>query len=143
MANWIINGVPAETIWRNGKINGSYTIRFNKTDATLADIEGIDWAHPVVERVVGNAEQFHCLPEGYGFKLNAVNYVGSLQEYVVEISVLTQYFGDVTGYQAQIDENNATISGLQADLAAAQAVASDLETDLEQAYELLYGGETA
>lgn len=140
---WIINGVPAETIWRNGKINGSYTVTFNKDDATLADIEGIDWAHPEVKRGPGNDEQFHCLPEGYGFKLNSVNYTGSMQRYTAEISVLAQYLGDVTGYQAQIEEKDTAISGLQTDLEAVRAAASGLENDLEQAYELLYGGEDA
>ena len=138
---WIINGVPAETIWRNKEVNGSYTVHFRKEDATLADIEGIDWAHPVVKRGRGNDERFHCLPEGYGFKLNSINYSGSMQRYTAEISVLKQYLGDVTGYQAQIEEmeekakeyqaqieeQETKISGLEEDCATAQAAALALE----------------
>lgn len=155
---WIINGVPAETIWRNKEVNGSYTVHFCKDDATLADIEGIDWAHLVVKRELGNDERFHCLPEGYGFKLNSVNYVGSMNQYIAEISVLKQYLGDVTGYQAQIEEmeekakeyqsqieeqeerakeyqaqieeQETKISGLEEDCAAAKAAVEALENDV-------------
>ena len=65
-----------------------------------------------------------------------MDYIGSLKKYTASISVLTQYLGDVTGYQAQIDEQNTTIRGLREDLNTANATMTELSAQLAEADEL-------
>ena len=138
---WRIDGVPAKHILRAG-VGGSYVVAFDKTDATLAEIEGIDWGHPTVVRV-NAANNDEGLPYGYGFDVVQITYSSLPKEYVAEIRTAKQFLGDVTGYVAEIEAQQATIAAKTAeigDLNAQLAEADELAISL---YEQLEGGEEA
>ena len=109
-----IDGVPCGLVLRGAR-NGAYVAIFERSAASLEDIEQIDWSQPEI--------QGECvLPPGYGFDVKDIAYRVSDHTYAVTLQVGQQYLGDVTGYQAQV-------AGLQAEIA-------ELETQLAEADEL-------
>ena len=138
---WRIDGVPVKFIHRSGA-GGNYWVVFDKTKATLTEIEGINWAHPTVVRVDA-ANNDEGLPDGYGFDVVQITYSSLPKEYVAEIRTAKQFLGDVTGYVAEIEAQQATIAAKTAeigDLNAQLAEADELAISL---YEQLEGGEEA
>lgn len=141
MENWTIDGVPAGLITRD--LGGSrYAVRFDRNRVALADIEGIDWSKPAIERKDADANAV-ALPEGYGFELVEITYTSLMRQYTAVLAVAKQNLGDVTGYREELAEANAAAGALRTEIASANAAAAELESDLEQAYELLYGGDEA
>lgn len=137
---WKINGVVAGPIQSHYGQNGCYTILFEREYASLEDIEGIDWSK--VELVRLNAHDCDKgLPEGYGFEVEDISYSHNARTYTVAVRTASQYLGDVTGYQAQIEEletaaaeKDSTITAQAAQLeenektlAAANAQLAELE----------------
>ena len=59
---WKIDGVPAAFITR-GAVNGRYCVTFERSEATLEQIERINWAAPTLERVTESLAE-PGLPEG-------------------------------------------------------------------------------
>lgn len=138
---WRIDGVPVKFIHRSGA-GGNYRVVFDKTKATLTEIEGIEWGHPTVVRV-NAANNDEGLPYGYGFDVVQITYSSRSQEYKVEVRTGKQYLGDVTGYQAEIETQKGVISEKDteiADLNAQLAEADELAISL---YERLEGREEA
>ena len=100
---WKFDGVQAAFVTR-GIRNGRYRVVFEREHASLEDIEGINWAQPTIERTDFRVKNELGLPEGYGFTVEGISYDYSAKSYIVELSVASQYLGDVTQYQSQIDE---------------------------------------
>lgn len=65
------------------------------------------------ERTIPHAD----LPEGYSFVVKDINYLRNTDGFEVILEVDKQYWGDVTPYQAQVEELTASIEGKTAELA--------------------------
>ncbi len=109
-----VNGIKCQTM-RSGA-NGEYQVLFNRADASLEQIEGMDWAHPEL------GGKFNELPAGYGFEVKSIDYHSRDSTYHVKVKVLSQYLGDVTGYVKQVEELEAA----NKEQAAALQEATDL-----------------
>lgn len=142
---WLIDDVGAELIMGPGIYqNGRYSVDFSRNDATLEQIEAINWAKPTI-KYVGPHGSEPGLPEGYGFDVTKIEYLSNSKTYRVHLKVGSQYLGDVTGYQAQITELEAaaaekddTITAQAAQLTAAEndlAAANAQLAELEAAYD--------
>lgn len=97
-----IGGVACGMVLRSG-VNGYYRAVFEREFASLEDIEGIQWDQPVIE---GDC----ILPDGYGFTVEDIEYSAATRSYTVVLKVGQQYLGDVTGYQAQVEELNQKVA---------------------------------
>ena len=122
----------------NYKINGhrvgcvaalpdGYHVKFERCyeENTLETIETINWQNVSVEQV----RQDHpaCpLPEGYSFGVVRIDYEMSSECFTVVLKAGKQYWGDVTSYQAQIDDLTASLSGKDAEIAALEQAADKL-----------------
>lgn len=155
---WLIDGVGAGLIMGPAIYpNGQYSVDFSRNDASLEQIEGINWAKPAI-KYVGPHGSEPGLPEGYGFEVIKIEYDSGCKTYRVRLKTASQYLGDVTGYQARITELEAaaaekdstiteqasTIQAqedtIQKQMAAIQSLreagsAATLEADLDAAYE--------
>lgn len=136
---WKIDGVTAALITR-GSQNGRYQILFERENASLEQIEGINWAKPTIEKLTDRNEL--GLPEGYGFEVVNITYANNTRSYTVTVQTAQQYLGDVTEYQAQVTELQAQVTDLAGQVAAAQSrtaaaeqAAAAKETELAEAYE--------
>jgi len=134
---WKIGGVIAGPVTRNG-VGGSYSVIFERENgATLEKIEGIAWAKPAIEELPGNQGR-SGLPEDYGFDLKGILYHHETRHFEAVVTTARQYLGDVTGYQAKIDELTAEnaergerIGTLEQELAEADETAIALYEALE------------
>ena len=135
------DGVPAAYVTR-GTQNGRYRITFERSVATLEQIEKINWARPVVEKLPGY-EKEPSLPEGYGFDVVNIGFDYGNGIYRVEVATAQQYLGDVTEYQEQIAALEATVSDQKTQLSEKDATiqtmkeagtAADLGAELDAAY---------
>lgn len=130
---WEIDGVPAAFITRSAT-NGRYRVTFERSEATLEQIEQINWSAPALINISGS-EQEQSLPAGYGFILADLRYQHANRIWIAELQTAQQYLGDVTGYQAEIQQLNETIRQ-QKETADMQTVKlSGMMTDMEQAYQ--------
>lgn len=98
--HWKIDGVTAAFIRRTAQ-NGQYQALFERENASLEQIEAINWERPVIEKLTKRDNEVG-LPEGYGFDLIKVTYDSSTRSYTVTVQTARQYLGDVTEYQAQV-----------------------------------------
>ncbi len=99
--HWKIDGVTASFIRRTAQ-NGQYQVLFERENASLEQIEAINWERPVIEKLT-NRDNEVGLPEGYGFDLIKITYDSSTRSYTVMVQTAQQYLGDVTEYQAQVE----------------------------------------
>ena len=129
---WEIDSVPAAFITR-GAVNGRYCVTFERTEATLEQIEQINWATPTLTRITESEDEMG-LPVGYGFELTDLRYQHAGRIFVAELQIAQQYMGDVTAYQEEIQILNNTIQDHKAmvEQQANQMVA--MVSDMEQAY---------
>ena len=129
---WDIDSVPAAFITR-GAVNGRYCVTFERTEATLEQIEQINWATPTLTRITESEDEMG-LPVGYGFELTDLRYQHAGRIFVAELQIAQQYMGDVTAYQEEIQILNNTIQDHKAmvEQQANQMVA--MVSDMEQAY---------
>lgn len=138
-----INGHRIGHILRLGK---EYHLVFERCyeENTLEEIEKIDWQQVIVEPVREN--YLACdLPEGYSFVVKDINYLRNTDSFEVILEVDKQYWGDVTPYQAQVEELTASIEGKTAEIAEkdeqlakkdeALAAANGLLAELEATYD--------
>lgn len=110
-----VDGIPCKPSRSN--TNGIYHVYFDRKDATLEQIERIDWADPTLENTGDE------LPQGYGYQIEDIQYLHTYRKFCVRLKVRQQYLGDVTGYQAEISALEASLAAAQAEKAAAQAQA--------------------
>ena len=137
---WKIDGVTAAFITR-GSQNGQYQILFERENASLEQIEGINWSKPTIERLTDRECELG-LPDGYGFEVVNITYANNTRSYTVTVRTAQQYLGDVTEYQAQVAELQAQVTDLtsqvaeaQSQTAAAEQAAAAQEAELAAAYE--------
>ena len=130
---WEIDGIPAAFITRSA-VNGHYCITFERENATLEQIEQIQWVKPTIVRLTDHENELG-LPEGYGFEVTDIRYQHSGRYFTVEVRTAQQYLGDVTGYQAQIDALSSTIAEQQATLETQAAETASMLSSMETAYE--------
>lgn len=130
---WEIDGVPAAFITRSA-VNGHYCITFEREEASLEQLENIQWATPSIVRLTDHEGELG-LPEGYGFEITDIRYQHSGRYFVVEVRTAQQYLGDVTGYQAQIDDLTQTIRQQQTALDSQTAETAAMISSMEAAYE--------
>ena len=134
---WKIDGLIAGFVMRMGP-GGNYRVVFERENATLEQIEAINWAKPVIEYIGPHGSE-PGLPEGYGFDVVGITYDSGCKSYTVELKTASQYLGDVTGYQEEIAALNGTV-------AEKNAAIADLQEQLAEADELaiaLYEAQTA
>lgn len=130
---WKIDGVTAAFITRGG-VNGQYRVLFERENASLEQIESINWAKPVIEKLTDrDCEQ--GLPEGYGFEVVDITYANNTKSYTVTVKTAQQYLGDVTEYQVQAAELQAQVTALSGQVTEAQEQAAAREAELAAAYE--------
>lgn len=112
--HWKIDGLIAGPITRRGRDSGSYSILFERANGvTLEKIEAVNWDKPNIQELPGN-RGLPGLPEGYGFELESIEYHYNTRHFTVTVTTAKQYLGDVTGYQARIEElegQNTALSG--------------------------------
>lgn len=123
---WEIDGVPAAFVTR-GSANGRYCVTFERSEASLDQIEQINWSNPALNRMTESSSEL-ALPFGYGFDLVDLRYQHSTQLFVAELQVSQQYMGDVSDYQVQIQHLTETIDQQSAQM-------TTMVTDMETAYE--------
>ena len=86
-----VNGIPCNP----GRVlgpGGHYIVENNKGDATLEQIEAIDWSNPTLENT-GDS-----LPDSYGYEVTDVRYSYQYKKFQVHLKVKEEYLGDVVGY---------------------------------------------
>ena len=130
---WEFDGVPAAFVTRSA-VNGHYCMTCEREEASLEQIEQVNWSHPTVQRLADREDELG-LPEGYGFELTDIRYQHSGRYFVAEVRTASQYLGDVSGYEAQIAELNAKLAERQAALEAQTAQADAAVSSMEAAYE--------
>lgn len=121
--HWKIDGVQAAFIMR-GTQNGRYRVLFERAFASIEQIEAINWAHPAIEHTNLACPDEIGLPDGYGFNIVRISYDSGNRSYTAEVEVASQYLGDVTGYQAQIDELDQAVAEKNAALGEKDATIS-------------------
>ena len=134
---WKIDGLIAGFVMRMGP-GGNYRVVFERENASLEQIEAINWAKPVIEYIGPHGSE-PGLPEGYVFDVVGITYDSGCKSYTVELKTASQYLGDVTGYQEEIAALNGTV-------AEKNAAIADLQEQLAEADELaiaLYEAQTA
>lgn len=121
-----IDGIVCGILSR-GIRNGEYRAVFEREHASLEQIEAINWARPEVKCKRACDK---ILPEGYGFTVEDISYDSGCRAYTVTLRTDNQYLGDVTSYQAQLEELRAEkaaqaeqINGLEQQLAEADEAA--------------------
>ena len=130
---WEIDGVSAAFITR-GTTNGRYCVTFERSEATLEQIEAINWETPAVKSMTESENELG-LPVGYGFTLVDLRYQHANQIFIAELQTAQQYLGDVTEYQAQIQALNETIHEQTAVAEQKSEQLTTMVTDMEHAYE--------
>lgn len=129
-----IDGVPCGLIVRDPAANGKYQVVFERESASIEQIEAINWAAPSVEAKEGKG----CpLPEGYGFEVVKITYDSNAWSYAVELKTARQYLGDVTGYQAQVEELTAGLAARQAELDTLEQAAAAKEAEIAALHQQL------
>lgn len=124
---WLIDGIVASVIETGQALGaGEYRVWFERENATLEQIEGINWAKPTVEYIGPHGSE-PGLPEGYGFKITNVRYDYNGKTYIVTVKTAQQYLGDVSQYQNKITELEAAAVESKEKLAAATAQLEELE----------------
>lgn len=103
--------------------------------ATLEGIEAIDWARPTVQRLPACPKNEAGLPEGYGFELAGIEYHHSTRHFDVAVTTARQYLGDVTGYQARIEELEGQSTALSGQVAEARTKEAELASAYEEGVE--------
>lgn len=121
--NFKVNGLICAMILRKGYAEGRYEMIFERDYCAIEDIESVDWTHIEVEELKG---QKSPLPAGYSFNFKKVEYTSYNKSYVVTVETDKKEYGDITGYQEEIDRLTKENSGLDKDLADADALVLEL-----------------
>ena len=109
-----IDGVRCTVSPEGGLGSGRFRARFERELASLEQIEAIHWDMP---QITGDSAG---LPAGCGYQVDDITYAHATCTYHVTFHVLTQYLGDVSGYQAQVAQLETDLESAHEDTAAAQ-----------------------
>lgn len=110
----IIDGIRCTVSPVGGLGSGKFRALFERELASLEQIEAIRWDMP---QITGDSAG---LPEGCGYQVDDITYAHGTRTYQVSFHVLTQYLGDVSGYQAQVAQLETDLETAHEDTAAAQ-----------------------
>lgn len=121
--NFKVNGLICAMIFRKEYAEGRYEMIFERDYCAIEDIESVDWTHIEVEELKGHKSP---LPAGYSFNFKKVEYTSYNKSYVVTVETDKKEYGDITGYQAEIDRLNKEAVALNSDLADADALVLEL-----------------
>lgn len=121
--NTTIDGVRCTVSPVGGLGSGKFRALFERELASLEQIEAISWAAP---QIAGDSAG---LPAGCGYQVDDITYAHGTRTYQASFHVLTQYLGDVSGYQAQV-------ARLETDLAAAQEEAETAQEAAQTAQQV-------
>lgn len=122
-----IDGLLCRNIMR-GNVNGLYRVSFHRDNATLEQIEAINWAKPKVTGI-GDC----ILPIGYGFEAVKIEYESCYSSYTVTVKVGKQYLGDVTEYLEKIDQFTKDMAEVKEMVAGLENVLDESVAALEDA----------
>ena len=75
------------------------------------------------------------MPTGYGFVLTDLRYQHANRIFIAELQTAQQYLGDVTGYQAEIQQLNEAIQQQKNTADQQAAKLSGMMADMRQAYQ--------
>ena len=114
-----IGGLFCGHVMRMGIHGQTYQIAFEREFATLEQIEAIDREHLTVE-TLPTASTPCPLSSDYAYKLSKIDYNSDCRYYTVTIQMVRRLWGDVTGYQAEIDGLNETVKAKTEEAAAAK-----------------------
>ena len=109
-----IDGVRCTVSPVGGLGSGKFRALFERELASLEQIEAIHWDMP---QITGDSAG---LPEGCGYQVDDITYAHGTRTYQANFHVLTQYLGDVSGYQAQVAQLETDLEAAHEDTAAAQ-----------------------
>ena len=109
-----IDGVRCTVSPEGGLGSGKFRALFERELASLEQIEAIHWDMP---QITGDSAG---LPAGCGYQVDDITYAHATCTYHVTFHVLTQYLGDVSGYQAQVAQLETDLESAHEDTAAAQ-----------------------
>ena len=109
-----IDGVRCTVSPVEGLGSGKFRALFERELASLEQIEAIHWNMP---QIAGDSAG---LPAGCGYQVDDITYAHATCTYHVTFHVLTQYLGDVSGYQAQVAQLETDLESAHEDTAAAQ-----------------------
>ena len=112
--NTTIDGVRCTVSPVGGLGSGRFRALFERELASLEQIEAISWDNPVI------AGDSAGLPAGCGYQVDDITYAHGTRTYQANFHVLTQYLGDVSGYQAQVAQLETDLEAAHEDTAAAQ-----------------------
>lgn len=113
MRTCTIDGVTVNTILGGAWMgDGKYAVHIPRDGAELYDVERIHWDHPDI-RYPADFDDLR-LPEGCGFNVDRIQYDSLSREYVVSLSVQSQFFGDTEPFQRQINELSDAIEAIAA-----------------------------
>lgn len=114
-----VNGLVCGLILREAGNTGGYELVFERENATLEQLEAVDWTRPEMEYLSGYSGT--KLPEGYGYELVNMAYHHNDKTWRVRLAVGTQYYGDVTGYQEQVAQLEAAAAEREETIASQSA----------------------
>lgn len=130
-----VNGLVCGLILREYGNTGEYNLVFERENATLEQLEAVDWTRPEMEYL--GEYTGTKLPEGYGYELKNMVYCHNDKTWRVHLKVGAQYYGDVTGYQEQVAQLEAAAVEREATIASQTAVIeAQNETITEQSAEI-------
>ena len=129
---WTIDSIPTGFVQRSG--TEEYTVRFERENASLEQIEAINWAKPEIASLV---DETCPLPQG-GFDVAGITYNHSERTFDVTLRLKAEFFGDVSAYAAELAEKQAafneqeqTIAELGDDLIAAEKNVREKAAEIE------------
>ena len=129
---WTIDSIPTGFVQRSG--TEEYTVRFERENASLYQIEAINWERPEIASLV---DETCPLPRG-GFDVAGITYNHSERTFDVTLRLKAEFFGDVSAYAAELAEKTAafneqeqTIAELGDDLIAAERDAREKAAEIE------------
>lgn len=129
---WKIDDVPAAFV-TPGAFNGRYCVTFERSEASLDQIEHINWSAPAITRVSESQTEFG-LPAGYGFQLMDIRYQRTSQTFIADLQTAQQFWGDVAAYQSQVQSLSETLAEQTKILNDQASQLVTMTTDMENAY---------
>ena len=119
-----IDGVRCTVSPEGGLGSGKFRALFERELASLEQIEAIHWDMP---QIAGDSAG---LPAGCGYQVDDITYAHATCTYHVTFHVLTQYLGDVSGYQAQVAQLKTDLTAAQEEASSAQAAAETAQQEI-------------
>lgn len=83
--NWTVGGVTTREMSSVSGGRGGWDVVFSRDDASIEQIEMIDWEHP---DIVQRGERECPLPQGCAFKVQKISYFHIYRIYIVRIKKL-------------------------------------------------------